>query len=76
MQKLFIADFSAVMVKDTINDENNKVDDSRLPKKVILKIDKNRDGKTGQVPIYFDYARSRMLTKEKFLEEYSKVLKI
>jgi hypothetical protein len=50
MQKLFIADFSAVMVKDNISGENNKVDDNRLPKKVTLKIDKNRDGKTGQVP--------------------------
>jgi replicative DNA helicase len=76
MQKLFIADFSAVMVKDTIGDGNNKVDDNNLPKKVTLKIDKNRDGKTGQIHIYFDYAKARLLTKDEFNEEYSKVLKI
>jgi hypothetical protein len=43
---------------------------------VTLKIDKNRDGKTGQIHIYFDYAKARLLTKEEFNEEYSKVLKI
>jgi hypothetical protein len=41
-----------------------------------MKIDKNRDGKTGQVPICFDYAKAKMLTKEEYREEYSEILKI
>jgi len=76
IQKLFIADFSAVMVKDIVRDTDNKTGESQLPQKVILKVDKNRDGKTGQTHIYFDYAKARLLTKEEFNEEYSEVLKI
>jgi replicative DNA helicase len=77
MQKLFIADFSAMMFRDDISKKDapdRPTDD--IPKKVALKVDKNRDGKTGCTHIYFDYPRSRFITQEEFVEEYEKLLAI
>jgi replicative DNA helicase len=76
IQKLFIADFSAVMVRDNVGYDENKTGGYRLPQKVILKVDKNRDGKTGQTNIYFDYAKARLLTIGEFNSEYEKILKM
>jgi len=64
------------MVRENAGDEENKTGESRLPQKVILKVDKNRDGKTEQTHIYFDYAKARLLTKDEFIEKYIKILQI
>ena len=42
------------------------------PVKAILKVEKNRDGKTGKTTLYFDYSRSRVLTNEKYMDEFGK----
>ena len=64
------------MVKDNICNDENKTGGSRLPQKVILKVDKNRDGKTGQTHIYFDYAKARLLTIGEYTSECEKILEI
>ena len=46
------------------------------PVKVILKVEKNRDGKTGKTTLYFDYLRSRILTNEEYTDEFGEVMKI
>jgi replicative DNA helicase len=76
MQKLFIADFSAMMYWDDGGGKSSSDEPDDLPKKVVLKIDKNRDGKTGKTHIYFDYPRSRFMTRDEFAKEYEKLLKI
>ena len=76
IQKLFISDFSAMMIRDDRSSGDKNKDNADLPQKVTLKIDKNRDGKTGQTQIYFDYQRSRFLTKSEFLEEFKGILEI
>jgi replicative DNA helicase len=77
IQKLFISDFSAMMIRDDSSSSKDKDRDfDDLPQKVILKIDKNRDGKTGQTQIYFDYRRSRFLTKSEYLEEFKGIMEI
>jgi replicative DNA helicase len=63
IQKIFIADFGAIMKKED-NGNNQPNGDSEIrPVKVALKVEKNRDGKLGKVDIYLDYPRSRMMTK-------------
>jgi replicative DNA helicase len=76
IQKLFIADFSAMMIREDSGNGNKDHDNDDMPKPVTLKIDKNRDGKTGQTKIYFDYRRSRFLTKSEFVEEFEGILEI
>jgi len=46
------------------------------PVKVILKAEKNRDGKTGKATLYFNYPRSRILTNEEYMSEFGEVMKI
>lgn len=75
MQKLFIADFSAMMYLDDKN-EITSDEETYVPKKVVLKVDKNRDGKTGKTHIYINYPESRFLTQQESVEEYSKLLEI
>jgi replicative DNA helicase len=41
-----------------------------------LKVEKNRDGKTGRTNLYFDYSRSRILTNEEYMDEFGEVMKI
>jgi replicative DNA helicase len=41
-----------------------------------LKVEKNRDGKTGKTHLYFDYPRSRILTNEEYMDEFGEVMKI
>ena len=43
---------------------------------MILKVEKNRDGKTGKTNLYFDYPRSRILTNEEYMNEFGEVMKI
>jgi len=76
IQKLFIADFSAMMYREDAG--KKKTDDGQedQPKKVILKIDKNRDGKTGMTHVYFDYPRSRLMTQDEFIEAFQEMLTI
>jgi len=76
IQKLFIADFSAMMFQEELTQKNAGDEPDDMPKKVVLKVDKNRDGKTGRAHIYFDYPRSRFMTQEEFTEEYEKLLAI
>jgi replicative DNA helicase len=76
IQKLFISDFSAMMIRDDSSSKDKDKDTDDLPLKVTLKVDKNRDGKTGQTQIYFDYRRSRFLTKSEFSEEFKGILEI
>ncbi len=76
IQKLFISDFSAMMIRDDSSSKDKDRDTDDLPQKVTLKIDKNRDGKTGQTQIYFDYKRSRFLTKSEYLEEFRGIMEI
>ena len=47
-----------------------------MPQKVVLKIDKNRDGKTGSTHIYMNYQQSRFLTQQEHVEEYQALLEI
>jgi replicative DNA helicase len=76
MQKLFIADFSAMMTRDMTDKEDSKGAPDDSPVKLLLRVNKNRDGKTGEVPIYMDYPRSRFLTKQEFDEKYRAVVEI
>jgi hypothetical protein len=46
------------------------------PVKALLKVEKNRDGKTGKTNLYFDYSRSRILTNEEYMDEFGEVMKI
>jgi replicative DNA helicase len=75
MQKLFIADFSAMMYLDDKN-EISSDEETYVPKKVVLKVDKNRDGKTGKTHIYINYPESRFLTQQEWVDEYSELLEI
>ena len=53
IQKLFIADISAMMYWDDPGDKTG-AQDTYMPQKVVLIVDKNRDGKTGKTHIYTD----------------------
>ena len=75
MQKLFIADFSAMMYWDNLS-EKTGAQDVYMPHKVILKVDKNRDGKTGKTHIYINYPQSRFLTQQEHVDEYRELLEI
>jgi len=55
IQKLFIADFTAAMIRDRNDEGIGGTGADEMPKKILLKADKNRDGKTGQTHVYFDY---------------------
>jgi hypothetical protein len=46
------------------------------PVKAILKVEKNRDGKTGKTNLYFDYPRSRILTNDEYMDEFGEVMKV
>jgi hypothetical protein len=76
IQKLFIADFSAMMFREELKQNSTGYESDDMPKKVMLKIDKNRDGKTGLTHIYFDYARSRFMTHAEYVEKFEKTLKL
>jgi len=73
--KLFIADFSAMMYWD-IPDDKTGAQDTYMPQKVVLKVDKNRDGKTGKTHIYMNYPQSRFLTQQEHVDEYRMLLEI
>jgi replicative DNA helicase len=74
MHKLFIADFSAIMMRDRDDEANKRDPDDDFPTKILLKIHKNRDGNTGDLNIYFDYPRSRFLTVRELNQEYRGIL--
>jgi replicative DNA helicase len=74
MHKLFIADFSAIMMRDRDDEANKKDPEDDFPTKILLKVHKNRDGKTGDLNIYFDYPRSRFLTVRELNQEYMGIL--
>jgi replicative DNA helicase len=65
-----------MIIREDRSSKNKDKDTADLPQKVTLKIDKNRDGKTGQTQIYFDYKRSRFLTNSEFSEEFKGILEI
>jgi replicative DNA helicase len=64
IQKLFIADFGGIIRNDNPGSDTEKEDQSLRPVRVVLNIEKNRDGKIGKTYLYFDYQRSRLLTLE------------
>lgn len=74
IQKIFIADFGAIIQRVKNASEKNHPKESSGPIRSILKVEKNRDGKTGQVDLYFDYPRSRILTAEEYHEELGSIL--
>ena len=76
IQKLFIADFGGIIRKDNASSDTEKEDPSLRPVKVVLNIEKNRDGKVGKTYLYFDYPRSRFLTVEGYRDEYEKITEI
>jgi replicative DNA helicase len=76
IQKLFIADFSVIMTREDAGKKKADDQPEDRPKKVILKIDKNRDGRTGTTHIYFDYARSRFMTQDEVVEAYQETLTV
>jgi replicative DNA helicase len=76
IQKLFIADFGGIIRKDNTASDTDKEDPSLRPVRVVLNIEKNRDGKIGKTYLYFDYPRSRFLTVEEYREEYEKITEI
>jgi hypothetical protein len=55
IQKLFIAYFGVIIRKDNSGSDTEKEDPSLRPVKVLLNIEKNRDGKIGKTYLYFDY---------------------
>ncbi len=65
-----------IIRKDNPGSETEKADPSLRPVKVVLNIEKNRDGKTGKTYLYFDYPRSRFLTVEEYRDEYEKITQI
>ena len=73
--KLFIADFSAMMYWD-IPDDKTGAQDTYMPQKVVLKVDKNQDRKTGKTHIYMKYPQSRFLTQQEHVDEYRMLLEI
>jgi replicative DNA helicase len=56
--------------------ETTDGDQPPKPIKAILKVEKNRDGKTGKTNLYFDYPRFRIFTNEEYLDEFGEVMKI
>jgi len=76
IQKIFNADFGAILLRNGKNDENTEKDDKAKPLKVNLKIEKNRDGKTGKTHFYFNYPQSRFLTKDEYEKEHSDIMEI
>jgi len=76
IQKLFIADFSAMMYREDAGKKNDADQVEGQPTKVNLKIDKNRDGRTGMTHVYFDYPRSRFMTQEECFEEFQETLTV
>jgi replicative DNA helicase len=76
IQKIFIADFGAIMTKDASNNSQTNGDSEMRPVKVALKVEKSRDGKLGKVDIYLDYPRSRMMTKEEYQKQCEAVMEI
>lgn len=76
IRKLFIADFGGIIRKDNPASDTKKEDQSLRPVKVVINIEKNRDGKTGKTYLYFDYQRSRFLTVEEYRDEYEKITEI
>jgi hypothetical protein len=76
IQKIFIADFGAIMRKDDNGNNQSNGDSEIRPVKVALRVEKNRDGKLGKVDIYLDYPRSRMMTKEEYQKQCEAVMEI
>lgn len=76
IQKLFIADFGGIIRKDNPGSDTEKEDQSLRPVRVVLNIEKNRDGKIGKTYLYFDYQRSRLLTVEEYRDEYEQITQI
>ena len=74
--KFFINEFSAVMYRED-HGKNQTEDESDVqPTNVVLKVDKNRDGKTSMSYIYFDYSQSRIMTDAEFIEVFQETLTI
>ena len=76
IQKVFIADFGAVIHRIESSENGSNGDQPPKPVKAILKVEKNRDGKTGNINLYFDYPRSRILTNEEYMDEFGERMKI
>ena len=76
IQKVFIADFGAVIQRVGNPENGSNGDQPPKPVKAILKVEKNRDGKTGKTTLYFDYPRSRIITNEEYMDEFGEVMKI
>jgi len=68
--------FGGIIRKDNSGSDTEKEGSSLRPVKVVLNVEKNRDGKIGKTYLYFDYPRSRFLTTEEFREEYEKITEI
>jgi hypothetical protein len=76
IQKVFIADFGAIIQRAENPMDQTNGDQPLKPVKAILKVEKNRDGKVGKMDMYFDYPRSRILTGEEYRKEFGGTLQI
>ena len=76
IQKVFIADFGAIIQRAESSEKGSNGDQPPKPVKAILKVEKNRDEKTGEINLYFDYPRSMILTNEEYMDEFGEVMKI
>jgi replicative DNA helicase len=76
IQKVFIADFGAIIQRIENPMDQTNGDQPPQPIKAILKVEKNRDGRVGKMDLYFDYPRSRILTSEEYREEFGRILQI
>ena len=76
IQKIFIADFGAVIQRAESSENGSNGIQPPKPVKAILKMEKNRDGKTGKSNLCCDYPRSRILTNEEYMNEFGEVMKI
>ena len=76
IRKVFIANFGAIIQRAESPENKSNGDQPPKPVKATLKVEKNRDGKTGKATLYFDYPRSRILTNEEYMDEFGEVMKI
>ena len=74
IQKVFIADFGAIIQRAESPENGSNGDQPPKPVKATLKVEKNRDGKTGKTNLYFDYPRSRILTNDEYMNEFGEVI--
>jgi hypothetical protein len=76
IQKVFIANFGAVIQRVESPENWSNGDQPPKPAKAALKGEKKRDRKTGKTNLYFDYPRSRILPNDEYIDDFGEMMKI